>query len=183
MTSRRPLRRPGQPPLSRIQDFETNPKISSVSPISSRTPGGVTITIRGFNFRVLADGTKPTVTFDGIPATSVVVVDQFTLTCVNPDHPDPALVDVAVTIGSQTGTAYGVFTFFESVITRVTPPYGPISGGTDVLVEGFNFVNGSLVFFDDDLATDIIFVDSQHITCKTPSHATGFVDVSILEPL
>jgi hypothetical protein len=51
------------------------------------------------------------------------------------------------------------------------------------VITGFNFVDGMLVYVDGTLATDIVVVDSRQITCKTPAHATGFVDLLLVEPL
>jgi hypothetical protein len=171
------------PPYVYEPVIDSVPRITSVSPNSSRTTGGITVTISGANFAMLPDGiTPPTVTFGGVAATNVVVVNPATITCTNPTVADPAVVDIVVTIGIKSATGPGLFTYFESVITRITPNHGPISGGTSVLIEGYNFVNGSLVLFDGFQAGNIEFIDSQHITCTTPNHAVGFVDVDIIEP-
>lgn len=175
-----PFRRPGIP-FPRHVDIDTMPRVDSISPATARTTGGTAFTIRGHNFDPAA-----TVDFGGFAATSVVVVDSTTITGLTPTVVDPALVDVTVTQGfggdPQVVTLFGAFTFFESVILRVTPGYGPISGGTAVLIEGYNFLPGTAVYFDASLATDVVVVDSQNITCTTPNHAQGFVDVSLVEP-
>lgn len=160
----------------------TQPEVFTISPNAGRTSGGTAVTITGLHFRNQADGTAPTVTIGGEPATSVVVVSETVLTCVTGAVADSALADVTVTIEAQNATLYGAFTYFEGTIVSVTPRFGPIVGGTDVIVEGFNFLAGSVVLFDGEQATDIVFIDSQHIACKTPPHAVGFVDVEIVEP-
>lgn len=175
---------PGHGPrFRRKQAYNTDPRVSSVNPPSSRTSGGISVTISGFNFRLNPDGSAPSVTFGGVAATAVVVVNSQTITCTVPAVDDPEVVDIVVTVNGQSGTGPGLFTYYESVITGLTPPYGPITGGTTVIIEGYNFLEGSLIYFDDLLATDIIFVDSQHFQCTTPAHGNAFVDVTIVEPL
>jgi hypothetical protein len=159
------------------------PRVVGITPNASRTSGGTALTITGYNFHTQNDGSAPSVVIGGIAATSVVVVDQYTITCVSGVAVDPSLCDVAVTVGTQTGTLYGAFTYYEGIVLRVVPSYGVIAGGTDVVIEGYNFLPGSVVLFDGVIATEILFIDSQHIACKTPSHSQGFVDVTIVEPL
>jgi hypothetical protein len=100
-----------------------------------------------------------------------------------PAVPDPGIVDITVSVGGIVATGEDIFTYYESVITSITPEYGPISGGTPVVIVGYNFIDGTLVYFDLNLATDIVVVDSQMITCKTPAHALGFISVLLVEPL
>lgn len=57
------------------------PTILSVTPNHGRLTGGTAITITGSGF-----GLGATVTLDGVPATDVVVVSQFTLTATTPAH-------------------------------------------------------------------------------------------------
>jgi hypothetical protein len=162
--------------------IETQPKLVSLTPNAGRTTGGTAVTISGFNFANNADGSAPTVTIGGLAATSVVVVDSNTITCVTAASTVAGLFDVVVTRGSQSGTLYGVFTYYAATITRITPAFGSFAGGTDVLIEGFNFVAGSVILFGGSEATNVVVIDDQHIECTTPNHAAGFVDVDIIEP-
>ena len=160
----------------------TQPEVSGIDPNSGRTSGGTAVTITGKHFRNQANGSAPSVTLNGFALTSVVVVSETVITAVTPAVSDSGLYDLTVTIESQSATLFGCFTYFEGTILSVTPSYGPLVGGTDVLVEGFNFLPGTMVLFDGEQATDVVFIDSGHITCKTPAHAVGFVDVEIVEP-
>lgn len=182
MPSQHPIRTGPSRDFIRSGAIETVPRPESVSPNAGRTSGGTAITITGRNFANAPDGTVPTVLVGGVAATDVVVVDAQTITCNTGATDDAVLANLEVTIGSQTGTLYGCFTYFESTITQVTPSFGPLSGGTDVIIEGYNFLPGSIVLFDDEEATDVVFLDEQHIACKTPAHAVGFVDVEVIEP-
>ena len=69
----------------------TPPTVGSLSPNSGSTDGGEVVTIGGTNF---VDGA--TVSFDGMPAPSVTMVDAGTITATTPAHAAGA-VDVVVT--------------------------------------------------------------------------------------
>lgn len=85
------------------------PTLTSVTPASGSTVGGTAVTLTGTQFSAPAS-----VTFDGIPATSVVVVNSTTITAVTPAS---ALlvttpVDVVVTTSTGSSTLPGGFTYF-----------------------------------------------------------------------
>ncbi|MEO0263428.1 MAG: IPT/TIG domain-containing protein, partial [candidate division WOR-3 bacterium] len=67
-------------------------------------------------------------------------------------------------------------------VDAVVPATGPVSGGTSVKVYGNNFQNGAKVYFDNVLATNIVFVNESQINCKTPPHSAGAVDVKVVNP-
>lgn len=168
--------------------LETLPKVLTISPNSDRLAGGTPITITGLRFGKNADGSSPTVLIGGLAATSVVVVNSQSLTAVTPTSTTVGLVDVSVTVGSQTGTLFGGFTYIGGSIptlllgSSIAPPYGPIAGGTPVVITGFNFVTGSTITFGGIAATSVAFMDTEHFSCVTPAHAQGYVDVVITEP-
>jgi len=86
-----------------------------ITPMSGPTTGGTAVTIHGSNFVSGA-----TVTFDGIDATSVVVVNSSTITAVTPANAvGPA--DVKVTNpDTQNDTAIGAFTYYLQTINNGT---------------------------------------------------------------
>lgn len=69
-------------------------------------------------------------------------------------------------------------------VTNVNPSSGPTSGGTPVTITGTNFVNGAslAVTFGGTAATSVTWVSSTQITCNTPAHAEGQVDVTVTNP-
>ena len=154
----------------------TGPFVTSISPGSDRPVGGAVVVIVGGNFTGAT-----TVTFDGVPSPLVTIITPRTLTAVAPAHA-AGLVDVVVTNDGQSGTLFNAFSYYATVILSVTPNHGPIAGGTPVVLLGYNFQVGSLVYFDGILATDIAVIDAQHISCVTPSHSLGFIDVTVVEP-
>lgn len=77
----------------------TAPQVGSLSVTQTRVGVAVSVTITGENFRNCPLGTPPQVTFGGVAATDVVVVDQHTITCTCPAGTAPGVVDVVVTVG------------------------------------------------------------------------------------
>lgn len=161
---------------------DSTPIVSRVTPNSGRLTNGVAVTISGFNFKTTSDQLPPIVFFGDNQAVNVVVVDAHTLTATAPVAALTGTVDISVRVGSQIGTLYASFTYFQSEIVSVDPASGPFGGGLSVMIIGYNFQLGSSVFFGGSPATNVIFIDSQHIRCTIPSHATGFVDVQVVGP-
>lgn len=64
----------------------------------------------------------------------------------------------------------------------IDPTMGPVTGGTLVTITGSDFVATPSVTFDGVSATDVTFVMSGSITCVTPAHAAGTVDVIVTNP-
>jgi hypothetical protein len=68
------------------------------------------------------------------------------------------------------------------VLKYITPQVGPISGGTPVTLKGYNFLPGATVSFGGIAATGVTVVNDTTITCTTPPHAAGAVDVILTNP-
>lgn len=159
------------------------PIVSFINPNAGRLGGGLAVTINGKGFQNRQDGSPPVVTINGVVATNVVVVNSITITALTGVATEGGLGSVVVTIDGLSGSFADAFTYYTSTIISVSPPFGPISGGTSVMINGNNFLEGSAVTFDGLSATEVVFIDEQHLSCKTPAHAIGFTDVSIIEPL
>lgn len=67
-------------------------------------------------------------------------------------------------------------------ITSITPDRGPSAGSTAVTLGGNNFHDSTGVTFDGTPATSFVVVNPTTITCDTPAHAVGFVDVVVENP-
>ena len=65
----------------------------------------------------------------------------------------------------------------ELSITGIQPNQGPVEGGTAVTISGTGFKAGVSVKFGDADAADVAVVDSKQLTCATPAHVAGKVDV------
>jgi len=100
------------------------PSPTSISPIGGSTAGGTPVTITGTDF---SGGS--TVTFDGVPATSVVVVNSTTITCVTPAHSGQGNITVQVTNeDSVSGSVPDGFTYFAEYPTIATYNYSMRGG-------------------------------------------------------
>jgi photosystem II stability/assembly factor-like uncharacterized protein len=96
------------------------PTTTAISPNLGLTTGGTPVTITGTNFRAGA-----AVYFDGIAATSVVVVNATHITAVTPAHP-PATVPVTVVDSdSQGGTLNQGYTYDTLHALPSPAPAGP----------------------------------------------------------
>jgi hypothetical protein len=93
---------PNDPQVDPAYDFDPNsanndaPSAFTVEPANGGTAGGTDVLIKGQNFEGVTG-----VTFGGTAATSVVVVDDETITCVAPAHAAGA---VAVVVTNPTGS-------------------------------------------------------------------------------
>jgi hypothetical protein len=68
-------------------------------------------------------------------------------------------------------------------ISSVSPNVGPTTGGTEITIDGANFVDGSTtVTIDDNPATDVTFVNATQITAITPEGEAGSVNVTVTTP-
>jgi hypothetical protein len=73
-------------------------------------------------------------------------------------------------------------TFLPPAVSSLDVTTGPVAGGTVVTVTGTGFANGAGVTFGGSAATGVTFVNSTTITCTTPAHAAGAVNVVVTNP-
>jgi hypothetical protein len=152
------------------------PTVTSVSPNSGSAGGDTGVTIKGTNF---ASGA--TVTFGGSAATNVSVVSSTSITAKTPSHSAGA-VNVAVkNSDGQSGTLNSGYSYGNPApaVTSVSPNSGSSGGASGVTITGTNFLSGAKVSFDGATATNVTVESSTSITAKTPTHATGAVNVVV----
>lgn len=122
--------------------------ITGVDPAYGPTTGGTyttdpgnpidptgTVTIRGNGFAPSGTPVVSQITFGGIAATNITVINDSTITCTPPAHVSgPVTVSVTtdcVTVDHMNGY------FYEPInIAGVHPAYGPVTGGTSVTIQG-----------------------------------------------
>lgn len=151
--------------------------ITSLSPTGGDTSAGQAVTIVGTHLR----GTTG-VTFGGAAATSVVVVDDQTVTCVAPAHA-AGVVDVVLTDDSGTVTSTGGYTYTAGLatVTGISPATGDAGGGTAVTLTGTKLYGVTAVTFGGSAATSVVVVSATSVTCVTPAHAAGAVTVVVTD--
>ncbi|MBE1486521.1 IPT/TIG domain-containing protein [Plantactinospora soyae] len=157
------------------------PTASAISPDSGPQSGGQTVTITGTGF---VPGS--TVSFDGVPATNVVVAPGGTsLTAVTPANPvGPALVVVTTPGGSAPPLDYTYLPDGSgAVVTGLTPTSGPAAGGTTVTITGTGFTGATGVTFDGNPGTNLVVDPSgTSLTVVTPPGLAGPADVRVQVP-
>ncbi len=158
--------------------YQGPPVVSSVSPTSGPLAGGTALTITGSNFLAAA-----TATVGGAACASLVVVNATTITCNSPAHA-AGNVDVVVTNSdNQSGTLTGGFTYnVAPVISSVAPPAGPLAGGMTITLSGSSFLAGATVTVGGGNCTSVNVISSNSISCVTPPHGVGSVNVSLINP-
>ena len=152
------------------------PTTTAVAPAAGPVAGGTAVTLTGTNYT----GTTG-VTFGGTAATSVVVVSNTSITCVAPAHA-AGVVDVIVTNASGAASASSTdkFTYDAApTVTSVVEAAGPTAGGTAVTITGTGFADETSVLFGATPATGVVVVSDTSITCVSPPHAAGTVNVSV----
>jgi hypothetical protein len=150
------------------------PGITTISPNNGSTLGGTAITITGTN---LTGATG--VTFGGTAATAVNVVSATQVTCVAPAHAAGA-VNVVVTTPGGTATSTAGYSYQAPgapTISTVSPASGLVAGGTTVTIGGTNLTGTSSITFGGTAATSVNVISATQVTCVTPAHAVGAVDV------
>ena len=154
--------------------YITPPNITGILSSSGSTLGGTSVTITGTNFTGATS-----VTFDGLAATTISVVDNTTITCITPAH-NAGDVDIIVTTAGGPSGEFSSFTYITPPnITGILPSSGSILGGTSVTITGTSFTEATSVTFDGLAATSLSIVNNTTITCSTPSHNAGDVDIIV----
>jgi signal transduction histidine kinase len=158
-------------------DAELN--VAAVNPATGATAGGNTVTITGTGF-VSGD----TVSFGGVAATNVTVVNSSSITATVPAAASAGAVDVKVaTSGSQSATLAGGYTYTAvPTVSGITPASGTTAGGDSVTITGTNFVSGAAVIIGGNAATAVTVVNSTTITATTPAGTAGTSDVVVTNP-
>lgn len=148
------------------------PALSGLSPALGPTAGGTSVTINGSNL-----GGATSVTFGGA-AGAVTSNTSTQIVVLTPARP-AGLADVSVTTASGTSTLTGAFEFVAPpTLSGIAPATGPDTGQTVVTLSGTNLATTSGVTFDGTPATNLTASGSS-ITCTTPSHVAGAVNVAV----
>ena len=161
------------------------PAPAGISPDSGQEAGGTRVTITGTGFS--PSGTVA-VSFGGARATGLTLTEagagNYSISCTTPAHA-PGPVDVVITNpGNTTGTLAGAFTYFPQpppTPVSISPVEGSSLGGTTATITGFGFIPSGYhqVYFGDVPATNVTCPNDQTLTCTTPSHPAGMVDITV----
>ena len=160
-----------------LYTYVTPPSVSSCAPSSGPTipNNAVLVVITGANLTGVNS-----VTFGGVAASPIAVINSTTVHAWAPAHA-AGLVNVVVTNSYGTGTGTNVFTYVTppslSAVASPVPALGLTHGGTAVTLTGANLTGVTSVTFGGAAATSVVVVNATTITCITPAHARGLVDI------
>ncbi len=156
------------------------PTVTQVTPNAGPTSGDTRIIVVGTGFAPSA-----VLTVGNGLATQVNIVSDTFIEALTPPHA-AGQADVVVTNpDQQAGSLAKGFTYVGKpapVVNGVVPVAGPTMGGTVINITGGNFENGSTVALDGYPCTDVNVVSVNTLTCQTPAHSAGAVDVVVTNP-
>ena len=163
--------------------FTTQPAITSVFPSAGYAAGGTTVTLAGVDF---VDGC--TVTIDGVVQTNVSVTSATRLVVTT--NPGVAGGPYTIEIENPTGeTASALFTYSsdpDPIVASIDPASGPVEGGSQVTIHGFNFTPTVDVVFGADAETGaggalaaVTYVDANTLLVTTPAFSSGTRNVIV----
>ncbi|MFM7251853.1 MAG: IPT/TIG domain-containing protein, partial [Ilumatobacteraceae bacterium] len=158
------------------------PTVLTVTPAAGPIAGGTPITITGTNFVDVSAATG--VTVNGVLATSVVIVDESTITAVTPANPLGSF-DVVVAALGGTSSIVGIgndFRYFAiPAVSSIAPAAGPTGGGQTVVISGENLLGATSVMFGSAAAT-VVLSSETSLTVTTPAGTIGTVNVVVTTP-
>ena len=158
--------------------YNTSIYIDSVSPAGGVAAGGDTITITGGGFL-----NTTTILLGTSPCSSVTFVNSGQMTCVSPAGISGSSLDLQVINPNLNNfTVPDVFTYgVIPTIASISPNAGSTQGGDMVTITGIGFLAGTTVTLDGDACTGPTITSTQ-ITCTTPAHSSGVVDLTVTLP-
>ena len=155
------------------------PSVGGVSPTIGSSAGGTTVSISGSGFV-----SPMIVTFGGIPATSVTVVNSNLITAVTPPN---SVGVVSVLVSSPSGAVGGMnagFTYELAWprVTAISPSTGALAGGTTLTITGTGFSPGATVTINGVAAPTVSAVSPTQIVVTTPPGPSGNATILVTNP-
>ncbi|NJQ00218.1 IPT/TIG domain-containing protein [Streptomyces zingiberis] len=155
------------------------PTVSQVLPGLGPEAGENTVTVYGSGFT-----SATLVQFDGAPAPSFTVVDDFTISATAP----AGTGTVAVTVTSPGGTSdpmlgnpYYIYVPVPS-ISGIVPNQASTGGGTSISISGVNLTYTDSVTFGGTPATSFAALSDLLVVATAPAHAPGATTLVLHTP-
>lgn len=187
--------------------YISHPAVKNVTPSRGSVAGGTIVTLQGADFypgMQVYFGSITEVVYGNVagsmvwqaPAADVQVVDTQTVRVRLPAWPDGVAfnngtkVDIAVVNSDALLTpeggsfiARGIFTYYQPLTTprvdQVTPDFGPVEGGNEVLLSGEGFQPDVKVYFGWEEAR-VLEVTPTSIRVMAPANAVGLYDITVV---
>ncbi|MCE5253655.1 MAG: IPT/TIG domain-containing protein [Actinomycetia bacterium] len=158
------------------------PTVTSLDPAAGAPAGGNVVHIYGTGFTGLSGASA--VKFGSKNATTYAVISPTHIEAVAPSGSNGTTVDVTVTNPAGTSSTSGTgndYAYGAPTVTTVVPNSGATTGGTAVTITGTGFVPGAIVRFGGSSypAANVVVVSPTSITCVTPAHSAGEVEVTV----
>ncbi len=157
------------------------PTITSVSPGSVDIGGGTKVTVAG---RYFTGATA--ISLAGVSAASFTVVSDTQINAVAAATGAGVTGPVKVSVGSVSGSGstfvYGGGSVGSiATVPATTPPNGPLTGNTTVVITGVGFTNATGVSFGNTPAQSYTVNSDTQITAVSPAVATaGPVNINVM---
>ncbi|MGE3180770.1 MAG: IPT/TIG domain-containing protein [Phycisphaerae bacterium] len=148
----------------------------TVTPATGPASGGTFVTIHGGPF-----DDNVSVRIGGKSAVNPIVVSDSTITAFTPVH-NPGDTNIEVTAD---GTMTGIGDFFYNQlnpsidIISLSPPDGPVAGGTEVTITGQNLTPGTVVTFGSRASSSVHVLNNELLVAVAPPGIVGAVDVGV----
>ncbi len=153
------------------------PVLTTVSPALGSTNGSTNVTLTGTGFTGATS-----VSFDGVDATNLVVVNDTTITCRTPTN-TTGDASVIVTTPDGSNDANTLYTYVPPpTLSSLSPSVGLVTGGTSITITGVNFTGATAVTFTGTAATSFTVDNDTTITCVSPARSAGAADVIVTTP-
>lgn len=171
-------------PNDAVDDSNTSDSVGPVMNIASITPltgtelGGDIVTILGEGFT-----TDCKIWFGDLEGELPYVEGETKILVQTPPHP-PGFVDIIVERGDGLTAVAAKGYYYETnvKIAKVSPDFGPMTGGTPVVVEGSGFDAETILLFGGKPAISTRLMSESQITAITPGGLPGYVDVHVSTP-
>jgi cysteine-rich repeat protein len=157
--------------------FTPAPRVTAISTASGPASGATTVTIAGTGFTGAS-----AVDFGATAAASFTVAGDTQIAAVSPAAA-AGTVDITVTGagGSSATSAADLFTFVGvPKVSKILPEDGPLSGGTEVTIEGSGFVDVMSVLFGESAVGFVVNDDTSITTTSPPGEALDTVPVKVV---
>ncbi len=149
--------------------------VTALTPAKGPTSGGTDVTISGTGFT-----DKATVYLDSksIPFT---VVSPHEITFTTPKVALSPSVDVPVKIKTADGTSPTLTYAYKAlpITTDISPHIGPMTGGTEVTINGRHFTTTSKVTFGNSVSPKVTYVTSKKLIAVVPARSAATTHVRV----
>jgi hypothetical protein len=151
------------------------PVINSISPNAGPTAGGQAVAIYGSGFYNIAS-----VNIGGAPVTGISYNAGAIYGTTSAGGAGTYNVNVNVTGGVGAGVGYSLYTYANPpAASGSSPNLGLTLGGTLITITGSYFSGISSVTVGGVAATSVNVINANTITCITPPHAAGLVNITV----